>query len=887
MQVPPNHTRYDVFHGRRSNRRCYNCRQVGHEADNCPLGAAGINAWNPPPPAIVHADLLGQGPPYFDFGDARGDLARRAEYSRITRKLYYQAEGWWATYDADSQADQRTVVRRLVQIAKMEKLYNFTNNNLAAVALGISTDAMRHAYVLRLQNARIAEVDPISPMGTFFYSILTYLQFIDWAPVRGGLVARVKYYESLPRLSRHPQGWLAWILATVIHAIAMPVIEEFWKRALPAMLHSGTLGAAHVGSFLIYIVDALGTGEHHRLDVGPEDTISVLSMLGDIHVFDLISLVLFVFVEAKLRVRGKPSLKIVFASIVRFMAHFILMCLVLREAIFIHVLWNMVVLLSIYCFGTSSQYLLDILASAAAIVETECCLEVPMKFLRPTSPDLRYKKGDEKCVPSFGCRVFWTVCGIVPNVWRGCIHNEERGIKARIGRFIPEQVGPLHGQTWLACRASFARIKRRVKRTRRLHPMEFVKYLAGFCSVKKERLTKIFEGKQHYFGMMSNIFIKREIAIMDAEKKRGDPRIISGSPEVLNVATGPYVKPATKELKKAMEPKEYDERDLRAHRHVTYMSGETAVSIGDKFTKGISMIEDSLDDDDELIFVLDDESRFDLHIKKHAFRFLMWLYAALFVHSVVELLRRKSRIRGRTSNGSKMSMTADMESGMPDTALADTALNSAMKYHIHGPGEKWFSIVMGDDSATAMSLKLYRSLGREAGLIQSYASFGMEITVDTTCDIWRVELCSSFFHPIEDGTRMALMPKLCKLIGRLLIDKVDRPPEEQSAWLRGIATTLEHFGKINHILAAMSRGIWKQVGTGRILMSENKYKIYHRGDERGSWADTLFFMSVHYGFSERDCLECVHELENLKLGELSSNVHLKSIIDKYAETSTL
>jgi len=343
-----------------------------------------------------------------------------------------------------------------------------------------------------------------------------------------------------------------------------------------------------------------------------------------------------------------------------------------------------------------------------------------------------------------------------------------------------------------------------------------------------------------------------------------------------NVIIGPYIKPLTKNVKRALAPKAFEPAEIRAGKQVVYMCGSNAAEVGEIFRKSIAVISSMMDPDDSIVFIEDDESRFDLHIRAGAFGALHAFYKTHLPPNIVKLLRRNDRSKGRSKLGVKYTIPWTMQSGAPDTSLADTVINAMMKYDIHGLGDLWVSIVMGDDSVTVTTRKTLAKMGGVKGVLDQYIAFGMEIELLVKDDAADVEMCSSRFFKV--GTTYVLLPKTGKIIARSLTDRKDRPARRQHEWLRGIATGHENTGKVDYLVGQLAIGIRRAVGTGIELVETNIYKVHHTTDVRSDWLDVCTFYDHHYGLSEAMVKHAGDQLATIRFGSLSSDSVLASIV---------
>jgi hypothetical protein len=300
--------------------------------------------------------------------------------------------------------------------------------------------------------------------------------------------------------------------------------------------------------------------------------------------------------------------------------------------------------------------------------------------------------------------------------------------------------------------------------------------------------------------------------------------------------------------------------------------------IGHEFARGLVTIESMLEPDDEMVIVEDDQSRFDLHLRKGAFGMLDRKYKRLLTRRVAKVLRRTDKSRGRTKTGIKYSIDYTMQSGYPDTSYGDTHANEVMKADIYGIGRTWFSIVCGDDSVTIMSRRLLEELGGAATLKQKYAEFGMEVKVASRRNYLLTEFCSGLFYP--KGDSFVLMPKPGTIISRLGTDRVDRNPKNQLAWLRGIMSTFAHFGQLDPLCHAMAQRLNTLLGGGKTIVNQfSEYSKRLGAAHTVGWEDSLLFYSEHYGVREDEVRDIITHIQHMELGKPLTHPSLRHIVE--------
>lgn len=397
-------------------------------------------------------------------------------------------------------------------------------------------------------------------------------------------------------------------------------------------------------------------------------------------------------------------------------------------------------------------------------------------------------------------------------------------------------------------------------------PVPVEDWAASFPPKRREDLLRIWkEGIEMPSQIRASSFIKRELTVKDAlDLSFKDPRFIQGCPLEMSVRCGPYLRKLAKHVRKGLRPKAWLPSDIRSGRQYVYTCGMSAQQVGEAFARGISLIGGMCEPGEQVVFVEDDESRFDLHLTEGPFSFLDAVYARLLPRKLGRWLRRGVS-RGRSNLGTRYSIPFTMQSGWPDTSVGDTLVNVALKFAAHGRGGKWLTIICGDDSVTITTDKELASRGGLRGLKAVYEQHGMEVKMELRQNALDVEFCSGRFWPTREG--FVLMPKTGKLLAKLGWDQLQRCERDQEAWVRGIAATLASYGALDPILASMSKSVYRWVGRdGNTIIERNEYKHTLRGGVLADTTCTRDYMAHHYGLGERDIAELSTMLSSLPRG---------------------
>jgi hypothetical protein len=218
-----------------------------------------------------------------------------------------------------------------------------------------------------------------------------------------------------------------------------------------------------------------------------------------------------------------------------------------------------------------------------------------------------------------------------------------------------------------------------------------------------------------------------------------------------------------------------------------------------------------------------------------------------------------------------------MQSGWPDTGVGDTIVNASMKFFIHGIGNRWISIICGDDSVTVTVDTELERLGGVQGIKDRYTLLGMEVTARSTSDPCEVEFCSAVFMQVGHlpcgMPDYILFPKMGKIFSRLGWDMVDRNSLGQKQWLQAIADTLVNFGHFDPLSASLSKTIKTRCGQVRALdLRKSEYERFFDYTRAPSEHEILTYYHVNYGLSAGDIDSLSAYLCSCSLGELTHPV---------------
>jgi len=706
---------------------------------------------------------------------------------------------------------------------------------------------------------------------------------IDESVIHGSLTDESRVHKALVTFR--------YFYMTFMLLIIRPLGEEVFRRFL-FLLMIGPLGATvgdgTIDFFFSSISGDLGLDFILKHEANP------------FYVFQRYHLIAIIAVSMLMAhldmLSGKYSLSrpgLLTEFILRTVAHFVLHRSSFWLALAVHILWNALFTvvnpywcLRIQVLGRGAGAFPSITRKAI------CCGDYTSKGMPFTiHKDFKVVWGESVCKDKFGTRTFFGVHGTQVHVFGNCSCNEVRSLISRVGKQLPLHKGPVDhkGETvamyearkaWGNMHDSMEVLLRLVKPVTKGY--KFENWLESFPPQKKARLIRSKENGFEDWGMRASGFIKRENAgrpdhVIEFHEHISDPRWIQGCPSGLSGFCGPHTRKLAKHVREGLRPLDWCQGAIREGRQVIYTCGMSNEVIGFEFGNAHGLIGELCDADDQVTNVEDDQSRFDMHLRKGPFNFLNRFYQKTLRAQVAERLRRKTA-KGRSGLGTKYSVPFTMQSGWPDTSVGDTLLNAAMKYEICGVGKLWISIVCGDDSITITTENTLASWGGILGLLMKYAIMGMEVKVKASTDYIEVEFCSGRFFATA-GT-FVLVPKVGKLLARLVTDRVDRTHENQIAWLRGMSHTLLHFGQLDPLLQALGENIAQRCGSGKVINEAyNEYKHRYEAPLSCTRSEYLYYAYRHYNLSAEAVDRLTETLRTTELGLIHSSSLLQMALN--------
>lgn len=914
----------------KASRICYNCKKPGHIATACPTPSAKAkrvaNSKKLKPyqglPAAEAAeradkeegkDVKAEDGDHPDFGGEGGannreldakpaPLAEEREKTpaewveEIRNKMFDIASSKFLTKNISDFKDWKVVATSVTFVAKSEKLGIYlrqspwvedgiVHTTPASLANCVTQTALQHAIDIRIRDGKRRT---LNPKAFTLEQLLVMAGKLTPPPERtkGKTVSEVidNLDATAPRSVREmsKSQMLFFHIMVVLRISLVAALEECTK----ALLYCAVLfvcSVAFEGGMTVAATSLKTINDYRRLTeliVQIAQFIIAPALFAGVEVLNKRtsrhrSFVARLIVHGALLAGGSPTAfsgrSVVFAK---------LLCMAF------HISWNL------YCFYGmgSTDMMLDALEMTLLARKStyrkyyDTCLEHnPIKAVETQDGYTRVQH-DECCNPKFGCTRVLGVQGVEVVIHRQCTHNEEISMDGRVGKKLPYHVNP----------AQMARVKGKWKNTiknitpilvgkieRVTRPIPYEQWCSTFKPAKRDIFLNLKrEGYVVPSLPKARSFLKRELALRKTHgrgiAKEKDPRFIQGCPIELSASVGPYVRKLAKKTRKGLKPTGYTPAEVRSGKQIIYTCGLSNEGIGEALTNSVDCITQMLDNDEQVIFLEDDQSRFDLHLTEGPFKFLKSIYMRLLPRKVARQLKRTDKSKGTSVLGTKYTVPYTMQSGWPDTSLGDTLVNAAMKTEIHGSGGKWISIICGDDSITVTTDKEMARLGGTAGLEAAYAEYGMEVEAKTSLNPLEVEFCSARFMPCGEG--FILAPKTGKLIARLLHDMVDRTDKQQLAWVRGITQTLVHLGTNDPLLCALASGLARATGEGEVIKKAwDGYERWSDGTKIASENDILVYYDHNYGLNAKDVTELTQILSGLKLGDDFTDARIVSM----------
>jgi len=897
----------------KAGRVCFACRQPGHIAKQCPAGVKGPAEQaleeakerfeDDGGPVVPPRHRAGPSPPPSSSDDDEPSSSDSEEEvdedalkaAEIEQKMKARADMLWMYKDLDSETDFTSVLRSLATIAATNNYHEYIPSelNVGAIIMRITTTSKMACLEIRMRNARTRAIRPHSSWWEDF--------FHGWeTPFPRPFATtyhRLRFYEKAAHMSvRENTVVTRGRLLYIFFMLFVCFFEEICKYAVGVVVNKLRYNYSFFSCYdehYPYYFHSL-----RNVDIADVRTVQLCSeVLWNNSLF--IAAAMFGLVEGCLFMVGSHiTIRTFVGLFVRIIAH-ITFTLLGFPGYMLHFIWNLFIFSFVYVTqlmnpmdrygltagirGAKSPVNMSWMLNMYVVADT-CCEDYAMP-VKPNQEGFKVQWGEAVCESKFGARRFWGIDGVEPCVFRSCCHNEKCSINGRVGRKLPQH--DCQAQVLGKWRSLRREMRPHLDKMRRVEkPIPWDAWLQTFPPKRRMDFMRDKHDCNPCDDFRANGFIKKEIApkfVGNDASKIKDPRWIQGCPVWMTRKCGPWLRKLTKHFKSsympAMEGRAYSRESIAAGKQVIYTCGMSSETIGDCFARSLETMNGYCAVGDRVVIVEDDQSRFDMHITQGPFELLQEVYGKKILNRTVHRALRRKISKGRSNLGTKYSVPYTMQSGWPDTSVGDTIINACMKWHIHGVGRPWITIICGDDSVTITLESELKRLGGLEGISQEYEELGMEVEIKSTIDPLDVEFCSSRFFPVD--SRFVLMPKPGKLLAKMGWDMVDRPLVQQKMWVRSVATTLLHYGQVDPVLGALGRGLMSAVGAGSVLeQTINQYKSTLTSKHEVKWEGVHDYYTHHYGMNHSDIDAMCAELECVSLGGCTTSqaiVHMAEV----------
>lgn len=846
---------------------------------------------------------------------------REKQLSDLRANLVDKAVTMLLTKEISSVADRKVVLQSLVQLARKEKMYEKILSSQDEL-MSIYASAVKKAFDLRLKTARDLSMSRISDGKVSVTRMGAFSRGVGGSPGLSNSwegeslwsksdLDILSFFETTTPFSlidvnnKHLHYYYAGLFLRLLFSLfAEKLVYTFMFAVLAIRGSPGSMLLCGEASLPVWGVDFVGNAFDYRdLDASKDfrrcaERLSFMAVITSflmIVTFELFCLFrthknwVDRFGDGVLRISfhmldafvSLGFIQPVFIGIPQITGGYAvdLPRILCGIVLLLHLFWNTLCLFywkqPHRCFSIAEAYRCVV----ATVYEDTCLEDVPLKTC-PVQANFEVRSLDPVCKPKASIFACWGLYRVIPTVFRNCSHNEEISMNGRVGKLLPAHESPVIFQrirsNWRVL------IKALDQQFIPMIPiaderMDFYEWAVTFPPRRRDELIRTRVNTHDMPELSAKSFIKREIAPKDAcDPMFKDPRFIQGCPLELSCAVGPVLRPWTKQVRDALRPTGYTSAEIRGGKHIIYTCGLSNEAIGDAFRRSIVAIEELAGPNEEIVFLEDDQSRFDLHLTEGPFSYLNHIYKKKLPKKTAALLKR-SISKGTSCLGTKYTIPHTMQSGWPDTSVGDTLVNAGMKTQIHGSGRSWVSIICGDDSVTITTRSEMDRLGGVGGITMKYAAFGMEVTAKVSTDPLDVEFCSGRFFPV--GSTYVLFPRVGRILSKIACDLKIRSPENRLAWLRGITATLRDYARFDPVLGALGESFDEQLGFGKVLIDDGwEFKQSFDGSLHSSPHDVYTYYDHHYGLSSAQVKDLVVLMRGQKIGSLCQD----TVVDQLA-----
>jgi len=436
------------------------------------------------------------------------------------------------------------------------------------------------------------------------------------------------------------------------------------------------------------------------------------------------------------------------------------------------------------------------------------------------------------------CVTFSNLIPLVPNPSK---NNEE---KALINRALVATL-PENADAWARVHAHAQRLVKDVEPVEGNYDCLFMEwntkfpkpkqqqYLDAYCQIKADGLKNT--------DYLTEMFVKRELTLKGGPVvDEFDPRAIQGCSDKVNVAYGPFIWRASKQLNNLWNSGE----------RIFYASGHTAEELGEWRLQ--------FDSDSDVTIVELDESRYDAHqgvgchelggVFKRATGIESYKYAN-------DVEKHIYRTKGR-SKFFKFGVDGTMSSGRQDTSCSNTFVNgSKLDCFLQDYGfnkSDYKMVVNGDDSLVVIRKSMCASM-RDT-LCKYLTGRNHELGFSSKCKVrtewYDVEFCSSLFWPVSGG--YVLGPKIGRRLPKIGFNLNELDPLDIEGMLIGLAIDASYIPVLFEYITVCQKLVNKNKKSKnrRYIDKEAIYKIRATSPHTAT-QDTDVFFEQRYGIDAR------------------------------------
>lgn len=814
--------------GKKKQGQCFRCGARDHYQRDCPMQDGGASE-----SSTDSEDEKEERVPLFNDDDE--NELRKLE---VETDLVAKAETMWATRDLKKQSEVESITKSLAQIARVSGYHKYEDANLTGKLVVL----VQAARVLALQHRLRA--------------------------ARNRALLNARLLHTAGRITHFRRAWAEWLKGWKNPHLSWGHMSDYeeldWLESDPTMTGFGFWSRAGAVAYSLFNLSVEMIEEACKQHIR-----RALQRLG-LHEAFAVCFAGALWAVFEAHWRGMSWTQACFIARMHTMLMLVSHFTHPIVAWFLHKMWNVVKLQSIQRLRIDEA------------VEDVCCADHGLQPVSKLSEGFSARWGEPECVPKFGARPMWSVDGFQATVFRQCGCNERIAVTGRVGKQLPSHgiAAQVVGRWRKLSKTIMPHFRENVQRVTK--PMEFSEWLKEFPPQRREELRRDYEQNPDQKDSTAKGFIKREIAVKPLDNMTfKDPRWIQGCPLWMTRTCGPWLRRLAKQVRRGLAPtclgRAYAPVDIHQGKQIVYTCGMNTNAIGEAFGRALDTIQGLCGPGDEVVVVEDDESRFDMHIAQGPFEFLDQIYRQkIGKRQVAASLRRTSKSMGYGLRGTKYSIPYTMQSGWPDTSVGDTLVNAALKFHVHGKGRPWISIICGDDSVTVTLRSEVQKLGMEDGIRKLYEEMGMEVDVKIRHNPLDVEFCSSRFYPWRHT--YVLMPKPGRLLSKIGWDMKDRPNRDQLSWVRGIAQTLKHYGGVDPLMYSLGSALEQDAGEGHVIREFSPYKLQLGKQLPRDWDGVHLYYNHHYDIGIDSLKRLETRIGQSRIGDVVADPDLERMV---------